>query len=205
MRVEEPEPIKLAILNHFKCFFSWVDKPRPKLRCDNLQKLSREDSLFLEAPFSEEEIWEVLVSCDGNRAPGPDGFNLNFFKVFWHSIKDEVIRFFSEFHASGKLVQGLNAAFITLIPKLNEPVSISDFRPISLIGSVYKLISKVLAARLKLILPKVITPNQFAFTHGRQISDCILIANVVVELLNKKEGGGFLLKLDFAKAYDNVE
>lgn len=203
--IEDPNLIKLAILNHYKRFFTRADKQRPKLRCNNLQKLSRGEAAVLESPFTEEEIWEVLRSCDGNRAPGPDGFNLNFFKTFWPAIKEEVIRFFLEFHSSGKLVQGLNAAFITLIPKQLVPESITDYRPISLIGCAYKLISKVLAARIKSVMPKLISHNQFAFTQGRQISDCILIANEVVDLLNKRQGGGFLLKLDFAKAYDNVE
>lgn len=68
--------------------------------------------------------------------------------------------FFAEFHASGKLVRGLKAAFITLIPKQHVPESISDYMPISLIGSAYKLISKVLAARLKCVMPKLISHNQ---------------------------------------------
>lgn len=63
-------------------FFARIDKPRPKLRCSNLQKLSRADAASLEAPFSEAEIWEVLKDCDGNRAPGTNNFNLNFFKTF---------------------------------------------------------------------------------------------------------------------------
>lgn len=73
----------------------------------------------------------------------------------------------------------------------------SDYRTISLIGSAYKLISKVLASRLHVVMPKLLSANQFAFTSGRQIADCILIASEVVDLLNE---GGFLLKLDFAKA-----
>ncbi|XP_057432300.1 uncharacterized protein LOC130725057 [Lotus japonicus] len=98
-----------------------------------------------------------------------------------------------------------NATFIALIPKHNNPSAVTDFRPISLIGSVYKLVFKVLASRLQGVAPLLVSENQFAFTHGRQISDCILIANEVVDFLKKREGGGFLLKLDFAKAYDNVE
>lgn len=120
--------------------------------------------MVLEEPFSEEEIWEVVKTCDGNKAPGPDGFNLNFFKHFWPVLKMDIFRFFEEFHHSGKLVKGLNAAFICLIPKCNKPELVADYRPISLIGSAYKLISKVLAARLKSVMPRLISPNQFAFT-----------------------------------------
>lgn len=106
---------------------------------------------------------------------------------------------------NGKLVRGLNAGFISLIPKVPCPQEVVDFRPISLIGSVYKLVSKVLAKRLQKIMPGIISDNQFAFTSGRQITDCILIASEVVDALQRRNGGGFLLKLDFAKAYDTVE
>ncbi|XP_057426328.1 uncharacterized protein LOC130719736 [Lotus japonicus] len=194
--IHEPNQIKAAILNHFKSFFTREDKQRPKIRCNNLARINPMERRSLEAAFTEEEIWNVLKSCDGNKAPGPDGFC---------SVLGDVLRFFHEFHTSGKLAKGLNAAFISLIPKHHHPQTAADFRPISLIGSAYKLISKVLSARLQVVLPSLISENQFAFTKGRQISDCILIANEVVDLLNKKQGGGFLLKLDFAKAYDNID
>lgn len=144
--IEEPGQIKEAILNHFKSFFHREDKLRPKLKCSNLYRLNRREKEALEQHFSELEIWNVVRTCDGNRAPGPDGFNINFFKKFWSVVKEDILKFFEEFHTSGKLVRGLNSAFIALIPKHNAPLSVSDYRPISLIGSAYKLISKVLAS-----------------------------------------------------------
>lgn len=98
----------------------------------------------------------------------------------------------------------LSKAFIALIPKYTNPASISDFRPISLIGSIYNLISKVLAARLQCVMPFILSDNQFAFTKGRQIADCILVANEIVDAMKKHRDGGILVKLDFAKAYDNI-
>lgn len=102
-------------------------------------------------------------------------------------------------------MRGLNAAFIALIPKSNHPASASDYQPISLIGSVYKLIAKVLTGRLQKVMPYLLSETQFTFTKGRQIADRIMIANEVVDAMNKSESGGILLKLDFAKAYDNVD
>lgn len=160
---------------------------------------------MLEEDFSELEIWEAIQECDGNRAPGPDGFNITFFKEFWNIIKAEIIQVFCDFHVHGKLVRGLNATFIALIPKSDHPASASDYRPISLIGSVYKLIAKVLAGRLQKVMPYLLTETQFAFTKGRQIADCIMIENEVVDAMNKSEDGGITLKLDFSKAYDNVD
>lgn len=141
---------------------------------------------MLEEEFSVAEIWEIVKSCDGNRAPGPDGFNMTFFKQFWKMVKDDVVRVFNDFDAHGKILKGLNAAFITLNPKTASLNSIGDFRPVSLIGSIYKL-------------------NQFVCTHGKQIIDWILIANEVVDSMQRQKDGGLLLKIDFAKAYDNID
>lgn len=152
-----------------------------------------EERLALEVSFSEQEIWEVLKACDGYKAPSPDGFNLSFFKCFWPIVKGEVLDFFNDFHESGKLVN------------YNCLETVYDFRPISLIGSAYKLISKVLASRLQKLMPKAISENQFAFTQGSKIARCILTANEVVDCLKRRHGRGILLKLDFVKAYDNVE
>ncbi|XP_057418742.1 uncharacterized protein LOC130712948 [Lotus japonicus] len=147
---------------------------------------------------------ELQVTMDRLSSEGADA-TLRQKRLYILDVKGEVVKFFDDFHNTWKLVKGLNATFIALIPKHNNPSAVTDFRPISLIGSAYKLISKVLASRLQRVAPLLVSENQFAFTHGRQISDCILIANEVVDLLKKREDGGFLLKLDFAKAYDNVE
>lgn len=178
---------------------------RAKLRCENLVRVGNVARLELEKAFTEEEIWATIQSYDGNRASETDGFNMSFFKEFWAMIKDDIMKVFMDFHEHGKLVKGLNASFIALIPKSPSPSSISDYRPISLIGSIYKLISKVLAIRLQSIMPSILSENQFAFTTGRQISDCILVTNEVVDAMKKNRQGGILLKLDFAKAYDNMD
>lgn len=112
---------------------------------------------------------------------------------------------FEDFHRTGKISRGMNAAFITLIPKTKSVVSLSHYRPISLIGSTYKLIAKVLAARLQKVMPNLLSQNQFAFTKGRQAADCNLLANEVADFLAKRNEGGLLLKVDLVKAYDQVD
>lgn len=99
---------------------------------------------MLEAAFTSEEIWEVVIACDGNRALGPYGFNFIFFREFWDIIKDDMMKLFVEFYEFGKLVEGLNSKFIALIPKKKIPEAVSDYMPISLTGSIYILIAKVL-------------------------------------------------------------
>ncbi|XP_028083204.1 uncharacterized protein LOC114284477 [Camellia sinensis] len=99
----------------------------------------------------------------------------------WRIINDDILKFMADFHENGKLVKGLNASFVSLIPKQENPTSIQDYRPISLINSMYKILSKVLASRLKQVLPSIINSTQSAFLSGRSILDGILVANEVVD------------------------
>ncbi|XP_028056988.1 uncharacterized protein LOC114260981 [Camellia sinensis] len=143
-----------------------------------------------------------MIEYDGNKALGPDGFNLLCFQKFWKVMKDEVINFVNEFHRNGRLVKGINSSFITLIPKEENPIGQSNYRPISLVGSSYKVIAKLLANRLKAVIPHIISETQSPFLSGRNILDGVLIANEAVDRWKKTKKKGVVLKLDFEKAYD---
>ncbi|RVW55706.1 LINE-1 retrotransposable element ORF2 protein [Vitis vinifera] len=99
---------------------------------------------------------------------------------------------------------GLNTTFLVLIPKKGGAEDLTDFRPISLVGSLYKLLAKVLANRLKKVVGKVVSTTQNAFVEGRQILDAALIANEVIDSLMKRKESGVLCKLDLEKAYDRI-
>ncbi|KAK2417418.1 hypothetical protein QL285_039719 [Trifolium repens] len=115
------------------------------------------------------------------------------------------MRFVSEFHRNGKLTKGLNSTFIALIPKVDSPQRLNDFRPISLVGSLYKILAKLLANRLRTIIGSVISEVQTTFVKERQILDGILIANEVVDEAPKAKKELLLFKIDFKKAYDSVD
>ena len=150
-------------------------------------------------------MWEAIRHCDGNKAPGPDGFNLYFFKSQWSVVKDNVMMVLDEFFSLGSFDSKLNKSFITLIPKCAMPTCLNDYRPISLVGSMYKILAKVLANRLRSVINEVIGPNQFSFVKGKQILDCSLVANEVIDDIKRKCEGGLLFKVDFEKAYDSID
>ena len=109
---------------------------------------------------------------------------------------------FKDFHERGRFGKGLNSTFLVLIPKIRGAEDLKDFRPISLVGSLYKLIAKVLANRLKKVRNGLVNPAQNAFVEGRQILDASLIPNEVINSLQKRKEMRVLCKLDIEKAYD---
>jgi hypothetical protein len=156
-------------------------------------------------PFSLEEIELVVKESDGNKSPGPDGFNFAFIKQFWYLIKHEVRIFFDQFHGNDVFPRSLLSYFVTIIPKVKCPLSLKEFRPISLLGSIYKILAKVLAGRLAKVMNPLISKNQSAFLKGRHLEDGVLIVNEVVEVARLRKRECLILKVDFEKAYDSVE
>lgn len=128
-----------------------------------------------------------MWDCDSYKSPDPDGINFGFLKDFWSDIKKDVLRFVHKFHHDGRLSKGINCSFIALIPKLESPQRLNDFRPISLIGSMYKVLAKLLASRLQNVIGTVISDSQSTFVKGRQILDEILIANELVHEACKRK------------------
>ncbi|KAK3189696.1 hypothetical protein Dsin_029257 [Dipteronia sinensis] len=104
----------------------------------SLKRLSPSERKIFEEEFSSSEVWEALSGCDGNKSPGPNGLNMNFIKANWDVIREDVLKFIHEFCKVGLIVKDINNTFITLIPKIKNLTSIRDFRPISLMGSIYK-------------------------------------------------------------------
>jgi len=120
-------------------------------------------------------------------------------------LQDDIVRFMVEFHRNGKLTKGLNSTFIALIPKVNSPQRFNDFRPISLVGCLYKVLAKVLPNRLRTVVGGVVSESQSAFVKGKQILDGILITNEVVDEARCMNKELLLFEVDYEKAYDSVD
>jgi hypothetical protein len=160
------------------------------------------------AAFNVEEITQALNQMAPLKAPGPDGFSAAFFQQNWHIVQPEVCAAVLQFLNSGTLKASINKTFIALIPKKPSPENVMDFRPIGLCNVIYKLISKVLANRLKTVLPNIISPMQSAFIPGRLITDNVLVAYEIMHSMQKRMWSktGFMgIKLDMSKAYNRVE
>jgi len=158
--------------------------------------------------FSEEEVQKALFQMHPLKAPGPDGYLAVFYQKNWSTVGRDVCKAVLSFLNGGQLDMGVNSTNIVLIPKVNSPSKPTDYRPISLCNVLYKLISKVLANRLKSILPHIISPEQSAFVSGRLITDNVLVAFETLHTMATRVSGkeGYMaLKLDMSKAYDRVE
>lgn len=201
---EDPEAIKREAASFFKKIFTEDFHSRPRFDNLNFNTISSDQANFLISPFSHMEIEEAVKECDSNKAPGPDGFNFKFIKEAWDTIKYDIFGFVEEFWSSGKLPRGYNNAFIALIPKIDLPTGFKDYRPISMVGCLYKIVSKLLARRLQSVMDSLIGPSQSAFIKGRQILDGALIADEVIESCKKRNIKASILKLDFHKAFDSV-
>lgn len=108
-------------------------------------RISTEECRLLEAPFEEQEIQESIKACAGDKAPGPDGFTMAFLSQCWDIIRHDVVATIQNFHSRSTFERSINATFVALIPKKAGAIELNDFRPISLVGGVYKIISKLLA------------------------------------------------------------
>ncbi|RVW23505.1 Transposon TX1 uncharacterized 149 kDa protein [Vitis vinifera] len=175
--IVEDHDIQRGVVRAFKDLLSEPRGWRPC--CNNIEfdNIGIEEAARLEESFSVDEVFSALSDLNGDKAPGPDGFSLALWQFCWDFVKDEVLGFFKDFFERGKFVRSLNTTFLVLIPKKCGAEDLSDFRPISLVGGLYKLLAKVLANRLKKVVGKVVSSTQNAFVEGRQILDVVLIAN----------------------------
>ena len=199
--VEGVHNMREAIFNYFSTHFKSLDVIRPGVQGLNFRKLSGVEVGNLTKPSSLAEVKQPVWDCGSFKSLGPDGANFGFIKEFWDILKEDFLRFMVEFHRNGKLTKGINSTFIALIPKVNSPQRLNDFRPISLVGCMYK----VLANRLQLVVGSVVSESQSAFVKGKQILDGILIANEAIDEASRMHKEFLLFKVDFEKAYDSVD
>ena len=149
---------------------------------------------------------KALFSMTGNKAPGPDGYTCEFFKAAWHIVGKDFVVAIKAFFDSGFLPKRVNSTILALIPKKEESNTMKDYRPISFCNVLYKIISKLMANRLKLVLPKFIEPNQSAFVKDRLLMENVLLASELVKSYHKSTvSARSAIQIDISKAFDTVQ
>ena len=206
---EEEGATEAIILDYFKNIFTSDCPTNFDASIDAIEEcITPEMNKELLKEFKPEEVRRALNQMHPTKAPGPNGMPLLFFQKYWDIVEPCVLEFVLQALNSGIMPPRANETYICLIPKTKSPQKITKFCPISLCNVIYKIMSKVLANRLKKILPEAISEAQSAFVSRRLITDNILVAFETMHTIDQRRKGkeGLMaIKLDISKAYDRVK
>ncbi|GJV40038.1 hypothetical protein Tco_1418478 [Tanacetum coccineum] len=170
----------LTLLDHYDSRFKKPTSAGLKFNFPFPNRLLQVQVADLERGVSRDEIRSAVGDCGDNKSPGPDGFTFEFFEKYWKFIGPDFCEAVEHFFVNGSFSKGCNSSFIALIPKITDAKFVNDYRPISLIGSVYKVVTKILANRLALVIADIVSDTQSAFVAERQILDGPFILNEVL-------------------------
>lgn len=168
-------------MEHFTNFQSHTPPDYRGVRLDELKTLlnydcAEEDKNMLIGEVPGEEIRRVLFGMAADKSTGLDGYTSEFFKAIWAITGGDFVIAVKSFFDKGFLPKGINSTILALIPKKVEAISMKDYKPISCCNVIYKVISKILANRLKRLLPSFISSNKSAFVKDRLLMENILLA-----------------------------
>ena len=194
-----------ALATHFLAFYQkgplnkweWTGEGAASLLEGQQERLIR--------PFTEEEVKSAIQGLKGEGAPGPDGILVFFYQQCWDLVGPEVMATIEDFCIGICNMDRLNKALLVLIPKCQGAEQVGDFQPISLSNSLYLIIAKALANRLREVINSLVRPAQSVFIPRRQMVDSVVIAEEIVAAWQRKGTKGFMWKVDFAKSYDSLD
>jgi hypothetical protein len=201
--INENNEIALAFSHFFK---SLIEKRgnTEKLPPDLITRENGIELQHLTLPFTNEEIQNVVSALAKGKSSGPDGFPAEFFQTYWEIVGPTICELVKAFSRNELDLWRLNQACITVIPKSDQATNIEDYRPISIITTIIKIISKLLADRLQRVLPDLISNKQTTFFKGRSMMETFLVARESIILRKNLKVPSFALKVDFKKAFDTV-
>ena len=208
--ITETEDIKEHAKNYFQNLYTSKNVKDVELEdifknC-SIPKITDEEALSLEGELQYDEVLACLKNMKNNKSPGPSGFTAEFYKFFWLDINKYLINSLNHAFKTGELSISQKQGLITCIPKPDKPRDqIKNYRPISLLNTSYKLASSVIAARIKRVLPKIISDDQKGFMKGRYIGECTRLVSDIMEYTDFMNIPGLLIMIDFEKAFDSVE
>ena len=168
-------------------------------------KLSENQAQQLEGTLTLEEATNYMKKCRSDASPGSSGFTGAFYKLFWRNLKSFIVDSLNHAYETGNLSISQKLGIIILLPKPDkDKMLLSNWRPISLLNHIYKILSGALAERLKPALPHIIHSDQKGFVSGRYIGECIRNTYDIIEYAKSKNLSGLLLLIDFEKAFDSI-
>ncbi|KAL8115005.1 hypothetical protein AgCh_021723 [Apium graveolens] len=202
------EGIQNTITRYFENIFLESDEGEQMSDSIRFNQITDEQRDELMQELTEEEVKEAVFAMQPEKSPGIDGLNPCFFQTYWNVVCKDVFEFCRQFFEHGSLPDEVNRTLVCLIPKVKCPKQVADLRPISLCNVVMRILSKVLANRLKPCLGSIISNNQSAFIEGRLLTDNALLAFEINHYIHRKTQGNdgvAALKIDISKAYDRLE
>nr|GEW86600.1 RNA-directed DNA polymerase, eukaryota, reverse transcriptase zinc-binding domain protein [Tanacetum cinerariifolium] len=199
-----PNKVKVAFFKHFEARFKKPVNHRLKINFLFSKRLSDVQASDVERRVSRDEIRLALWNCKENKSPDLDGYSFEFFRKYWNLFGSDLCDVVERFFKTGSFLNGCNSSFVALISKITDAKFVNDFWLISLIGSVYKVVTNVLTNQLALVISDLISDTQYAFVANRQILDGPFILNELLHWCKRKKKQVMFFKVDFAKAYDSV-
>ncbi|GJT09379.1 RNA-directed DNA polymerase, eukaryota [Tanacetum coccineum] len=171
--VDDPSKVKDEFRDYFASRFCDPGIRHGVINFNFPNRLNIDQSGELEAPISRDEIRRAVWDCGENKSPGPDGFTFEFFRKFWNIVGPDLCLAVEWFFHHASFPVGCNSSFIALIPKTLNPKSVGEYRPVSLIGSIYKIVTKILANRLSTVLR--LTSSKRHLSHLFYADDAVFI------------------------------
>jgi exonuclease III len=168
-------------------------------------KLTENEKNTCEGKISNTECKNVIKTFQNGKSPGTDGLPAEFYKIFWNDIGNLVTNAFNHAYGQGEMTTSQKQSIITLLPKKDKDTSsLSNWRPISLLNTDYKIMTKCIAVRLKTVLPSIIHKDQTGFMKNRYIGENIRLILEAIDHIEDNNLSGMLLSVDFEKAFDTV-
>ncbi|XP_045802493.1 uncharacterized protein LOC123896099 [Trifolium pratense] len=206
--IEDINDIEHHVLNFYKELFASNNNCAPT---DIIERtiphlITVADNDMMTKIPSFEEVKQAVFNMDGSSSPGPNGFGGCFFQNYWDIVGSDVVASVTQFFSHGWILPNLNSSHVALVPKFPGADTIENFRPIAVANFQFKIITKILADRLAVIAPKIVSEHQRGFVQGRHIYECICIASEAINMLDKKSfGGNMAMKIDIKKVFDTLD
>lgn len=188
-KVQNQQGIKDEVVRFYRSLMGTAANSLPMVDMNIVERgplLSVDHKRSLCEAVTAEEVKRALFDMDPLKSPGADGFNVYFFQQCWSIIGSSVVVAISDFFLFGKIPHQVNCTIVSLIPKIKNAAHVKDFRPIACCTILYKIISKILANRMQIILPDIINDSQSAFIKGRVIFDNIILGHELIKGYNRK-------------------